>query len=50
MTLLEEARTKLRQLAAIHNWDETEKIHIVSARDLTPTEAIDPGPKRLSSP
>lgn len=40
MTLLEEARTKLSQLSSIRKWDETEKIHIVSARDLTPTEAI----------
>ena len=40
MTLLEEARTKLRQLIATHKWNENEKIHIVSARDLTPAEAI----------
>lgn len=40
MTLLEEARTKLTQLVATHKWNENEKIHIVSAHDLTPTEAI----------
>lgn len=40
MTLLEEARTKLTQLVATHKWNENEKVHIVSAHDLTPTEAI----------
>lgn len=40
MTLLNEAQTKLRQLAANYQWDKNEKVHIVSARDLTPTEAI----------
>ena len=40
MTLLNEAQTKLRQLAATYQWDKNEKVHIVSARDLTPTEAI----------
>jgi hypothetical protein len=40
MTLLEEARTKLIQIAASHKWDEKERVLIVSARDLTPEEAI----------
>ncbi|CVK17985.1 Rossmann-like domain-containing protein [Sporomusa sphaeroides] len=40
MTLLQEARTKLRQLAATYKWNENEKVHIVSAHDLTPAEAI----------
>lgn len=40
MTLLEKARTELTQIAATHKWDENEKVLIVSARDLTPEEAI----------
>jgi hypothetical protein len=40
MTLLEKARTQLAQIAASHQWDEHEKVYIVSARDLTPEEAI----------
>ncbi len=40
MTLLEEAKIKLRQLVTTNKWSENEKIHIVSAHDLTPTEAI----------
>jgi hypothetical protein len=40
VTLLEEARTKLIEIVKTNNWDENETIHIVSARDLTPEEAI----------
>lgn len=40
MSLLEEARTKLCQLVATHNWDTAEKVHVVSAHNLTPAEAI----------
>ncbi len=40
MTLLEEARKKLVQVAASQNWDKNEKVLIVSACDLTPEEAI----------
>ncbi|VBB09748.1 Hypothetical protein LUCI_5046 [Lucifera butyrica] len=40
MTILAEAQLKLRRLAAAHQWNENEKVHIVSARDLTPAEAI----------
>ncbi len=39
MTLLEEARTRLAKMAASNNWNQNEEI-IVSARDLTPEEAI----------
>lgn len=40
MTLLEKARNQLTQIATTHKWDENEKVLIVSARDLTPEEAI----------
>ena len=40
MTLLEEAKIKLAQLAKDHNWASNEKVMIVSARNLTPEEAI----------
>lgn len=40
MTLLEEARNKLTQITRTHKWDDNEKVHIVSAHDLTPEEAI----------
>ncbi|SDF85011.1 Rossmann-like domain-containing protein [Sporomusa acidovorans] len=40
MTLLEEAKIKLSQLAIDHNWSSSEKITVVSARNLTPEEAI----------
>ncbi len=40
MSMLEEARTRLRNIIVNNGWNETEKIYIVSARDLTPVEAI----------
>jgi len=40
MTLLEEARIQLVKIAEEQKWDQDEKISIVSARDLTPEEAI----------
>ncbi len=40
MTLLEEARRELIRMAADGKWDESEQVHIVSARNLTPEEAI----------
>lgn len=40
MTLLEEAKQTLPQIAASQNWADTETIRIVSARHLTPEEAI----------
>ncbi len=40
MTLLEQAKASLCQLALRYRWDQTETVHIVSARDLTPAEAI----------
>lgn len=40
MTLLEEAKEKLSQLAKEHNWTSTEKVTVVSARNLIPEEAI----------
>lgn len=40
MTLLEEARKRLVHMASVNGWDENEKVYIVSARDLTPEEAI----------
>ncbi|SMD11398.1 Rossmann-like domain-containing protein [Sporomusa malonica] len=40
MTLLEEAKIKLSQIVESQNWAYNEKVMIVSARDLTPEEAI----------
>ncbi len=40
MSLLEEARRELIRRAAAGKWDEREQVHIVSARNLTPEEAI----------
>lgn len=40
MTLLEEAKIKLSQIAKNQNWADTEEVMIVSARHLTPEEAI----------
>lgn len=40
MTMLEEARAELLRRAAEEKWDENEKVFVVSARDLTPEEAI----------
>jgi hypothetical protein len=40
MTILEEARIKLINIAESNKWEKNEKILIVSARDLTPEEAI----------
>lgn len=40
MTMLEEARMELLRRAADEKWDENEKVFIVSARDLSPEEAI----------
>ncbi len=40
MTLLEEARAKLIDIVKDQQWSKNEKIMIVSARDLTPEEAI----------
>jgi hypothetical protein len=40
LTLLEKAKTKLLEIAEAHNWTATEKITVVSARHLTPEEAI----------
>jgi hypothetical protein len=40
MSLLDEARAKLRELAASRGWTEDEAVSIVSARDLSPQEAI----------
>lgn len=40
MTLLEEAKIKLSQIVKNQNWSDTEKVIIVSARPLTPDEAI----------
>lgn len=38
--MLEEARGMLVKISASNRWDENEKIQIISARDLTPEEAI----------
>jgi len=40
MTLLEEAKIKLSQIIENQNWAYNEKVMIVSARNLTPEEAI----------
>lgn len=40
MTLLEEARIHLGKMVENQNWDIHEKVSIISARDLTPEEAI----------
>jgi hypothetical protein len=40
MTMLEEARRELIRRASTEGWDEDEKVNVVSARDLTPAEAI----------
>ena len=40
MTLLEEAKIKLSRLIETQNWPQNEKVTIVSARNLTPEEAI----------
>ena len=40
MTLLERARNELIKIVEKQQWDINEKIYIVSARNLTPTEAI----------
>lgn len=40
MTLLEEARKELIRMVSAAGWDENETVNIVSARDLTPEEAI----------
>lgn len=40
MTLLEEARIKLSEIVKSQNWAENEAVIIVSARNLTPSEAI----------
>ena len=40
MSLLETAQTRLAKIAAENGWSEQEKVLIVSARDLTPEEAI----------
>ena len=40
MTMLDEARIKLSQIAENQNWADTEKVMIVSSRHLTPNEAI----------
>lgn len=40
MSLLEEARRELIRRAADGKWDESEQVNIVSARNLTPEEAI----------
>ncbi|MBP2625862.1 MAG: hypothetical protein H6Q68_573 [Firmicutes bacterium] len=40
MSLLEEAQIKLANIAADNGWNKHEKVLIVSARDLTPDEAI----------
>ncbi|MDT8899979.1 Rossmann-like domain-containing protein [Anaeroselena agilis] len=40
MSMLEEARRELIRRAAEGKWDENEQVHIVSARNLTPEEAI----------
>lgn len=40
MTLLDEARSRLIDISSAQGWNENEKIFVVSARDLTPEEAI----------
>lgn len=40
MILLKEARKRLIRFVESQKWDTGEKVHIVSARDLTPEEAI----------
>ena len=40
MTLLEDARFKLAEMIEKQGWDAKEKVSIVSARDLSPEEAI----------
>ena len=40
MTLLDEARSRLIDISSAQGWNENEKIFVVSARNLTPEEAI----------
>lgn len=40
MTLLEQAKNEVVSIMASYKWDGNEKINIISARDLTPEEAI----------
>lgn len=40
MTLLEKAKVELLEIAKTENWADAEKITVVSARNLTPEEAI----------